>query len=245
MHPILFSFWKLTIYSHGVLVALGLLAGGWLIYYLAKQEDLPTKKILDLLLYAIVAGLIGARLNYIIIYHNYFTSPWEYLMIWQGGMVSYGGIIGGFGFAYWYLYKMHANIWKWLDIGIIGLMLGWTFGRLGCFLAGDIMGKTTTGSLGIVFPMIDSLPRQPVALYESLAALIIFAILFFLHRMRIFKDGLIFFAGLASYFLARFLIEFFREYETSFLGLSLSQIFLIILFITSLIGFIYRYKYAK
>jgi phosphatidylglycerol:prolipoprotein diacylglycerol transferase len=245
MHPILFSFWKLTIYSHGVFVALGLIVGGWLIYILAKQEDLSTHKLLDLLLYSVIAGLIGARLNYIIIYHNYFSNFWDYLAIWKGGMVSYGGLIAGFGFAIWYLKRIGENIWKWLDIGLIGLLAGWTFGRIGCFLAGDIFGKTTESFFGIIMPTFDSLPRHPVALYEAFASLIIFGILLIIHRTRIFKDGLIFFAGLILYFLTRFILEFMREYESTLAIFSVSQIILIVFLSLSLIGFIYRYKYAK
>jgi len=245
MYPIIFSFWKVTIYSHGILVALGLIIGGWLIYSLAKEEDLSTRQLLDLLLYAVIAGLIGARLNYIIVYHAYFNNLWEYLAIWQGGMVSYGGILAGFGVASWYLVKKKENIWKWLDIGIVGFLMGWLIGRCGCFLAGDVIGKPTEFALGIVQPAIDSLPRHPVALYEALAVLIIFFGIIFIYKTRAIKDGLLFFSGMILYFIARFGIEFAREYGIIFWGLSLSQITLIILIIVAVIGLIYRYKYSK
>ena len=240
MYPILFSFLKITIYSHGVLVATGLILGGVIIFILARDEGLSTKRLLDLLLYSVVAGLIGARINYIISYHNLFSNPGEYFAIWRGGMVSYGGIIFGFGFAIWYLYKIKENVWRWLDIGVIGLMLGWTFGRIGCFLAGDILGKVTKSSFGLVMPAIDSLPRQPVPLYEAFATLIIFAVLLIIYKTRVLKDGLLFFAGFGLYFIARFIIEFTRIYEQVFAGLSFSQIALIILFIISFYGFISR-----
>lgn len=242
MYPILFSFWKVTIYSHGVLVVLGLLLGGWLVYNLAKQERLPTNKFLDLLLYAVIAGIVGARLNYIISYHDYFENFWQYLAVWRGGMVSYGGVIFGFGVAAWYLTKYRQNIWKWLDIGMIGFLLGWMIGRVGCFLAGDVIGKPTEFVLGLTSPAIDALQRHPVPLYESFASLVIFAILLFLYKTRALKDGLIFFAGFSLYFISRFGIDFTREYEAALWNLSLSQIISIILLIFTLGGLIYRYK---
>lgn len=245
MYPALFSFWKITIYSHGIMVALGLLFGGWLIYYLAKEEDLSTNHLLDLLLYAVVAGLIGARLNYVLAYHDYFNSFWEYLAVWRGGMVSYGGIIAGFGVACWYLVKERENIWKWLDIGIIGFFLGWLIGRCGCFLAGDVVGKPTEFVLGITQPAIDSLQRHPVALYEAFVVLICFSGTIFVYKTRAIKDGLLFFSGMILYFIARFGIEFLREYNNFFWGLSLSQITLIVLTMIMIGGLIYRYKYSR
>lgn len=244
MHPILLTFWKVTIYSHGVLVALGLIAGGWLVYSLAKESKLATGRLLDVLLYAVIAGLIGARLNYIIVYHDYFANFWQYLAIWRGGMISYGGILAGFGVAAWYLYKKRENVWKWFDIGAIGFFLGWAIGRIGCLLAGDLVGKPTEFIFGIRSSAIDALSRHPIAIYESLAALVIFAILLFIYKTRALKDGLIFYGGFILYFLARFGIDFLREYrdDNFILGLSLSQIVLVVLAIAATGGLIYRYK---
>jgi len=123
------------------------------------------------------------------------------------------------------------NFWEWLDISIVGFMLGWAIGRMGCLLAGDVIGKPTDFFLGISAQAIDTISRHPVAGYESFASIIIFSILIFIYNARVLKDGLLFFLGFILYFAARFGIDFTREYASVFLGLSVSQIAIIIFFI--------------
>ena len=124
-------------------------------------------------------------------------------------------------------------------------MLGWSIGRIGCFLAGDVIGKPTDFVLGIVSPAIDVVTRHPVAGYEVFVSIIIFAMLLFVYKTRVLKDGLIFFIGFALYFAARFGIEFIREYREIYFGFSASQILLIVLFVLSVGGFIYQFRNSK
>ena len=74
MYPILFNIGPVNFYSHGLLIALGALVGGGLIFYLAKRENLNRRHLIDLLLYSLVAGVLGARILYLILYYYQFAN---------------------------------------------------------------------------------------------------------------------------------------------------------------------------
>src|SRR3990167_8507296 len=160
MAPILFSIGKINFYTHGLLIALGAVVGGGISFSLAKKKRLKRKFLLDALIYSIFAGIVGARLTYIILYYGQFTNWQEVFFIQDGGLVSFGGIFFGFLTGYFLLKKRRENILAWFDLGIISLFYGWTIGRIGCFLAGDIPGIESSSVI--------ALNRQiPVALLEA------------------------------------------------------------------------------
>ncbi|GAG59119.1 unnamed protein product, partial [marine sediment metagenome] len=200
MYPILFQIGPITIYSHGIMVALGILAGGFIIFRLAKIEGLKTAKLFDIILYSLIAALVGGRLLYVAVYPYQFSSFWDVLAVWQGGMVSYGGIVAGLTVAIYLLYKQKENVWRWLDIFVVALIFGWGIGRIGCLLAGDIIGKITNSGIGMRFPAIDENTRHPVALYESITSIVIFGVLYFLFQVRNLKDGILAHIGLILFF---------------------------------------------
>jgi len=243
MHPILFRIGQVNFYTHGLMIALGALVGGWVIYLLAKKEKLPTKSLIDLLVYSLFLGVIGARIVYLILYYYQFSNWHEAFYIWYGGLVSYGGMIGGFLTAGLILKKRRQNILKWFDIGIIGMLIGWSLGKIGCFLSGDIVGIASGSKIAI-----DG--QIPVSLLESGWALVLALILIYLFIAKKdffarFRDGLIFFLGIGGYALGRFIIDFTRADNIFILSLKAGQIASLVVLLISIMAIIYIFMKSK
>lgn len=240
MYPILFSIGPINIYTHGLMMAIGVLVGGGIIFCLAKKEQMPRNFLFDLLIYVFFAGIIGARILYVIFYSDQFTYWREMFYIWNGGLISYGGIVGGFLVAAWILKRKKQDILRWFDIGIIGVLIGWAFGRLGCFFSGDIPGVDSSSWLAVR-------GQIPVSLFEAVWVLILGIFLYLLSQKKQEflrrRSGLIFFLGMAGYFLGRFIIDFWRA-EPIVLYLKAGQIGALLLFLISA-GFLVKIFFEK
>jgi len=211
MHPELFKLGPLTVYSYGLFVALGFLAGSFVASYRAKKTGISPEKVMDLNIYTFIAGILGARLFYILTEFKYYLQhPGEILKIWEGGLVFYGGLLLGLLFFFWYIKKQKLDALSVADIIIPGVALGQAIGRLGCFMRGCCYGKEVE-TWGIVFPDIgDKIPHIPTQLYESGAVLLIFC---FLMKKKAKYKGEILVLYLFLYAGIRFFIEFFRGDE--------------------------------
>ncbi len=226
MHPILFKIGPLTIYSYGVMLALAFVVGIWLATRQARREEVSANTILDLSFVALITGIIGARILFVLFNLNYdLLHPFEIIMFWQGGLIYSGGLILGTLCAILFLKVRRLNIWKVVDICAPSLAIGQAIGRIGCFLNGCCFGKPV--SWGIKFPpgsmasyeqfsqgLIKSvneysLPVHPTQLYSSLNALIIFLILIMVRKRKRF-NGELFWLYLFLYAITRFGIQFLR-----------------------------------
>ncbi|OGC09932.1 prolipoprotein diacylglyceryl transferase [candidate division WOR-1 bacterium RIFOXYA2_FULL_37_7] len=242
MHPILFRIGNVNIYSYGFMVSLGFLAGILLAYYLARKVKIDPDKILDAALFLFVGAIFGARLFYVIFFWHELNSPWQAFMVWNGGLVFYGGVLFGILGLILACKILKISVLDMLDIVAPATMLGYAFGRIGCFLNGCCYGE----ECAFVFPWAVKFPhltglRYPTQIYASIAGLLIFAVLFFLLSRRKFP-GQIFAVGLSLYATYRFFIEFFRTNAKVFLNLTLAQwasLFLVVL------GLIFYFIYKK
>ena len=170
MYPELFSIGKVTIYTYGVLVALGFFAG--MQYIVKYSKNVITKQqVYDFLFYVILIGIIGARLFYVLLELPYYkTNPLEIFQVWKGGLVYYGGFVAVLVFTFFYFRNKKVNVIKLMDVFAPALALGHLFGRIGCFFSGCCYGKNTDCFLAIAH-------KHPTQLYEALGNLIIFIIL--------------------------------------------------------------------
>ncbi len=215
MHPVLFHIGNFTIYSYGVLVALGFAAGITWAYFDARRQGIDPNKILDLAFYLVLSAIIGARLFYVLIeYRDYLKDPLRALKIWEGGLVFYGGLILAGLTGAWYILHHRLPHWLVMDIFAPGIALGHAIGRIGCFCAGCCYGKVCHCSFGLVFKDPKSLARLGIPLYptqliSSAMLFIIFFILIFVERRKKF-DGQVFWSYVLIYAIARFGIEFLR-----------------------------------
>ncbi len=216
MFPILFQFGFLEIRSYGIIVASSILIALWLSAYEARSKELDPNVVYDFLPYALLGGLIGARIYFVLFSApGYFLqNPWEILAVWHGGIGVIGSLMGGFLAAVWYCRRKNISFWRYADILTPGIALGQTVGQLACLLNGDSYGKPTDLPWAITYTDERSLaplgvPLHPIEIYEMIAYFLVF-LLVWLTRKKFSKDGFAFFTYLAAYGIARFTVEFFR-----------------------------------
>jgi phosphatidylglycerol:prolipoprotein diacylglycerol transferase len=234
MHPILFSFKNFNVYSYGLMVALGMIISMMLIEKEAKKVNISQDKIIDLMFWSIIWGIIGARVFYVLLYPEAFKSNWiAVFKIYEGGLVFHGGLIFGTIAAFFNFKIKKLPVFKTLDLLALYMPLAHAFGRIGCFLNGCCPGKACESILAVNFPG-QAQSVYPTQLYSAVMLLIIFIIL---KRIRLKQSfiGQISASYLVLYGTIRFLIEFFRDNPVMALGLSLYQFISLVLIISGII----------
>ena len=232
MHPILIRIGTFYIPTYGVLVALGFLAGLAITLRLARRIGLPPEKITNLAVYCAIAGIVGAKLfMFLFDLGDYIRNPGQIFSLetLQAAGVWHGGFIAAFLIAVLYVRRHHLPAFPTMDAFAPGIALGQAIGRLGCFAAGCCWGTECTLPWGVRFRSDEAAPvpldktLHPVQLYESLADLIIFGILYRqFHRNH--RPGTVIGYYLVLYSTARFIIEFYRVHEQPLAGpFSLTQ----------------------
>ncbi|VBB08266.1 prolipoprotein diacylglyceryl transferase [Lucifera butyrica] len=217
MHPILFTIGSLKIHAWGVMVALGLTVGLLLTVRLAKGSEFTAEFLSDYALYALIAGLLGARIWEVIFsWQNFAGNPLHALMFWQGGLSIQGAVVANLLLAWWYWGKKKLSLRRFVDFAAPGLILGQAIGRVGCFLNGDAYGKPTGAWYGVVYQpgtpayrVWGATPLVPAELFEgTLDIVILFILLYVLKRKK--YDGQVALWYFVLYSLARFGLEFLR-----------------------------------
>lgn len=215
----LFSVGGFSLGSYGVVIAISLLIGLGVAYHLASSEKEYRQHLIDLVLYAVIGAIIGARLWQVFFYE------WEYyslhlvesLMIWHGGMAIQGGLVGAFIVGWIYTHKYKLDFWKMADIVAPGIILGQGLGRIACFLNGDAFGSPTNQGFGLVYPpgtpaydAYGSEPLWPAEIWEGQWDMIVFALILILPRWLKLPKGILFVSYIVLYSLGRFGLEFLR-----------------------------------
>lgn len=236
MHPVLFTIGSFTVYSYGLLVAVGFFAG--MKYMVSRSSDVPIKKqqLYDFLFYLILFGIAGARLLYVFTNLDFFvTHPFDIIKIWEGGLVFYGGFLAVLLFSFFYCKNKKIDIRKLADIASPALALGHTFGRIGCFFAGCCYGRECDFFLSVNH-------RHPTQLYESLGNLAIFFILHNINKKE-HRKGAVFIFYLCMYSVLRFFVEFFRGDDRGLfiVGFSIAQIISFAIFTISFVWLFINY----
>ncbi len=244
MHPVIASFGPLTIYSYGFMLALAFASGILLAIFLGRKKGLSAELILDLALLVLVFSIIGARLFYVVGFWDIYKSNWiKIFYVQEGGLVFLGGLFFALLTVWTFALFKKTPLLKLLDVIAPGAVLGYSIGRIGCFLNGCCYGVATQSFLGVKFPQLYEL-HYPTQLFSSLVNLLIFFFLLFLWP-RAKKDGVVFYTAFFMHLTYRFLIEFLRDYPVRFMGiLTYSQILSIAFFVLGLIMF-YRDFYKR
>lgn len=216
---------------YGLLFMAGIFLAHFIVKKIYIKEAIPLEHLDNLLTYSIIGILLGARLGHCLFYQpSYFLAhPLEiflpitkidgaYKFIGFQGLASHGGGIGVIIALIVYAKKYKTNLLWLLDRAAIVTPLVGAFIRFGNFMNSEIYGKPTNGNWGVVFERANAIPRHPTQLYEAFAYISIFAILYFLYSKKnitTFK-GYLFGVFLILLFLARFVIEFFKENQVAF-----------------------------
>lgn len=230
MYPIILKIGPLTIYSFGLALALAFFAGILIGRYEIKRRGFPPDIVYDLALWALVGGIIGSRLFYVIGHWNYYSNNlMQAVMIQSGGLVWYGGLVGGALAIFLFLRTKKLPIATFADIIAPSLAMGAAIGRVGCLLNGCCYGKPTSLPWAINLLGVE---RHPSQIYEFFMNLIIFGIVWGM-RDRLSKPGMLFWLYLSGYSLGRFSVEFVRVTVPAWLGFSASQLISVVLFVAS------------
>ncbi len=230
MHPICFHIGSRPIYWYGVMMAAAFLAAIAHWAWLARRAGRPPAYGYDLAFWLMLAGIVGARINYILAnLADFRGAPWTMLRIDQGGLIYYGGFVGAALAAVIFARVRGERLWWLADFAITAIPLGHVFGRIGCFLNGCCYGAP--GAAPWCFPL-DGTPRHPVQLYEAgwnLAVYLALTCLFLRRR----AEGAVFALYLMLYPAGRFLLEFWRGDQRQMLrGLTIAQWFSLALIAT-------------
>jgi len=244
MHPILFKFGPVTIYSYGTMLALAFLLIIQLVSKKAEKSNISPQIILDVSLIILISSVAGARIAFVLKNFVYYKDNLpEIILFNRGGLFFFGGLITAIITAAIYLKAKKIFIWKMADIFALYIPLGQALGRIGCFLNGCCYGKEST------LPWAFLLPNQlclahPTQIYSSLGGVILFIILSLLYPKKKF-DGEIFISYLFLYSIFRFSIEFFRgDHPVFAYYLTGSQWVCLGIFISSII-FYFLFKKNK
>ena len=210
----IFSFeirWYSLAYIIGILI-------GWILGKKIFIEDLQIKeKFDDFITYLILGIIVGGRLGYVFFYNfNYYSNNIiDIFKIWQGGMSFHGGLLGIVIVSIWFSKKNNQNPYSYLDVVSLVAPIGIFFGRIANFINGELFGKITSASWGVIFPAIDMLPRHPSQLYEAiLEGVVLFIILNIVIFQKNYKIGTCSYLFLICYGSFRIVSEFFREPDT-------------------------------
>lgn len=248
LHPEIIPGLPLRWYGFMYLVAFAI---SYLLFsYQIKRRKIEVEQddVLNFFFWGIIGLLIGARLFATLLFdptHTYLRKPW--LIFWPftdgfqfvglQGMNYYGGLVGCIVALIIYTRVKKISLLDWGDMLLAGVPLGYTFGRLGNFINGELFGRVTEASWGVVFPHarrfpasqewvqdiaerigmqipesgLVNLPRHPTQLYEAVfEGVILWAIIWFIFRKRKPFNGYIVGIYIIGYGLIRFIIDYFR-----------------------------------
>ncbi len=222
MNPVAFSIFGIDVMWYGVLISSGVLIGVLIALKEAKRTGFKEDNLIDFLLYAIPAGIVGARLYYVIFSWDYYSQNLSQIInIRNGGLAIHGAIIAGILTAGIFCKKRKINVLQLLDLIMPSLILGQAIGRWGNFINQEAHGGPTDLPWGI---MIDGQKVHPTFLYESIINIIIFIFLIWFRKHKKISHGQIFALYLILYSAGRFFIEGLRTDSLMFMGMRVAQL---------------------
>ena len=201
MRSILYQFGPVTLRMYGCMMALGFIAGWYLVSWLCRREGRKPELLTNLLMLMMVSGVVGARVAYVIEHwHREFANNLlEIVRVDHGGLMFYGGLILAFVCFVGYCLAKRERFLPMADKMAVVVPLGHAFGRIGCFFNGCCYGRRTDGVFGVSFPAMSpawseqvregaisssaakALPVLPTQLFEAAGCLLVFAIVLFVY----------------------------------------------------------------
>ena len=239
LNPVAFEIFFLKIHWYSLAYIFGIIFGWIYIKKVLIKNNIYKIYIDDLITYLILGIIIGGRLGYILIYNLefYLKNPYEIFMVWHGGMSFHGGLIGIIIFTVVFCKKHNLEKYIFLDFVAVAAPIGIFFGRIANFVNSELVGKPTDLIWGVIFPLVDNVPRHPSQLYEAtFEGIILFIIMNKIYFSNDYKTGNCSFAFLIFYGIFRIFSEIFREpdvqigYFIGFLsmGIILSMLMVVI-----------------
>jgi phosphatidylglycerol:prolipoprotein diacylglycerol transferase len=255
MIPILFRFGPITIYSYGLMMALGFIAADLMVAAECRRLKITTDYASSLVLWAAIAGLIGARLWDVGDNFAYYMQHPVAIVFSGSGFAWYGGFVGGFIAILLVARRYGVRFLTTADMAAPAVLVGHAFGRMGCLLSGDgDWGVPTKMWWGMAYPhaivgwnahtvlkvnahnqlvsgFYPGVRVQPTPIFEAVLYVAIAVFLLWGMRKRHWVEGRVFYLFLILSGGARFLVEFWRINPRVLLGLTEYQIFSILMMV--------------
>ena len=233
MFPVICKIGPLTVYSYGLMMAVSVIVCAILLSRDAGGKGISADVVYDFIFWAVLAGIAGARLFYILLNFEFFRqSPGEIVMLQNGGLAWQGGLIAGSLCTFYFVKHKRLSVPMFADLVAPYVALGQAIGRIGCFLNGCCYGRPVPW--GIYFPVHHE-HLHPTQLYSAFNLTVIFFILkAFQKHARAPGQVLVLYFILAS--AERFIVEFFRaDHKMSWGGLSEFQVVSLVIFLAALL----------
>jgi len=226
----------------GIIAATSLIIGLSVLFAEFRRLNIPSKIAADLAFAVLMAAFLGARLLFIILnWGVYSEAPIKILLFWQGGLILYGGILGGLFGGYLYCLKTKQSFSRLCDPMGLAISLGLPLSRLGCVAVGCCYGKPTSMPWGITFRNPCSfanplgVPLHPTQLYEFSIGMAIFIALFIYRKRKTFNgEILLLYLIMAS--IMRIGLDLFRANS----NVISSIIAFIVFVVSSIVYYIYK-----
>jgi len=249
----------LAIHFYALFLLGGMLVAAWLTARRAPQKGLDPEHVWNGLMWAIIPGLIGARIYHILTpqpssgltLQYYLQNPLQMLMIWNGGLGIYGGLVGGMIGLLYYLRHYKQPVLRWFDVIVPGAALGQAIGRWGNFVNQELYGAPTNLPWGIYIPPEKRLPGytqystfHPLFLYESLMNVAAFGFLLWVERRfrDQLRDGDLTLIYFMLYPLIRFTLDFVRLDSNGFGVITTAQLVSLVAFLIAAALLIIRHR---
>ncbi len=218
---------SIPIYSYGFMVMIGFAMAIFVASYRAAQAGLDVNVVLDLGLWTMIAGIAGARAFHFIQFSEHYEgrSVLSFFEVWKGGLVFYGGLVGGAAAGIAFLRIKGISVLRVADVIAPAVPLGVAFARFGCFLNGCCYGRACDPGffLALNEPRGTEHFIHPAQLYSSFGAFLVFAATAAYSRLTFQRrvNGEVFFLLLVLYSTHRFIVEFWRDDTAPVFGTGL------------------------
>ena len=241
MNPVILSLGGFRLHYYGLMYLVAFATVYMLVIYRIKRERrfrISADEIQNLMIFMMIGVIVGGRLGYVIVYNPlyYLKHPLEIFLPFTfsngitftgiSGMSFHGGLIGVIVSIWIFTRKTGFNFWNTVDLLAPVVPLGYTFGRIGNFINGELYGRVTSASIGMYFPLAPGQNlRHPSQLYEAFfEGIILFIVLWSLRKVQTPKGAMLSFY-IIGYGLVRFFIEFYRQpdFHMGFVFMSLSM----------------------
>jgi phosphatidylglycerol---prolipoprotein diacylglyceryl transferase len=214
----LFRIGNFALRYYGLAYLFGIFIGWWLLKRMLLRASPPMtpEQVDEFVIWATLGIVLGGRLGYVLFYSppGYLENPLNLIAIWKGGMAFHGGVVGVTIAAALFAWRNKLNWLRPADYVVCVYPSGHFLGRLANFVNGELWGRPTDGTWGIIFPGAGPEPRHPSQLYqaglEALLPMLILTWLFWRTDARLFPGRL---AGAfcVTVGFGRFVSEFYRE----------------------------------
>lgn len=240
----LFSIGPFTVHGYGLMIGIGVLCCIFMGMRRAGKYKMREEAVIDIALFGLLAGFIGAKLLYILVeFETFLKDPMS--VIGSEGFVVYGGISAGVAAAIIYCRVKKDVFLEYFDLLSPCIALAQGFGRIGCFMAGCCYGRETDSFLGVVFPPDSLAPSGvkllPTQLFSSAGDFAIMGILLWHYRRRrhVGDTGFLY---MLLYGVGRFFLEMLRNDERGNVGSMSTSQFISLFIVTAALLLLLRNK---